>query len=142
MADVRILVVDDFELWRQFVCSILETQSELQVVWEGADGSEAVQKVRKLKPDLILLDISLPGLNGIDAASRIREVAPGTKILFLTQNDDPDIVRAALSYGAQGYVLKADARSELLWAIEALVRGETFISSGIKRQDPRDTEQR
>jgi two-component system nitrate/nitrite response regulator NarL len=132
---VRVLVVDDFELWRQFVCSTLETQPELQVVGQVADGWEAVQKARELKADLILLDVSLPRLNGIDASIRIRQVAPGAKILFLTQINDPDIIRAALSNGAQGYILKTDGESELLSGIRAIARGERFVSSGIKLDD-------
>jgi len=83
---VRILVVDDFEPWRQQVCSILQTQPEFQVVAEAADGLEAVQKAQKLKPDLILLDIGLPNLDGLEAANRIRQAASATAIIFLTQN--------------------------------------------------------
>src|SRR3954452_13921596 len=87
---VRIVVVDDSDIWRQYVCSALQREPELQVVAEVADGWDAVQKASELNADLILLDVGLPELNGIDAASRIREVAPRTKILFLTQNNDTD----------------------------------------------------
>ena len=130
-SSVRILVVDDFEPWRQQVCSILQTRPELRVVAEIADGLEAVQKAQELKPDLILLDIGLPNLDGLEAANRIRQVAPDTKILFLTQNSDKDMVRAALSTGAQGYVLKTDAGSELLPAVAGVLGGDDFVSSGI-----------
>jgi DNA-binding NarL/FixJ family response regulator len=128
----RVLVVDDFEPWRQQVCSIFRTQPELSVVAEVADGLEAVQKAQELKPDLILLDIGLPNLNGLEVANRIRQVAPGAKIIFLTQNSDRDMVRAALSTGAQGYVLKIDAGSELLPAVAGVLGGDDFVSSGIK----------
>jgi DNA-binding NarL/FixJ family response regulator len=136
----RVLIVDDFEPWRQQVCSILQTQPELSVVAEVADGLEAVQKAQELKPDLILLDIGLPNLNGLEAANRIRQVAPGAKIIFLTQNSDRDMVRAALSTGAQGYVLKIDAGSELLPAVAGVLGGDDFVSSGLKGGDSGEAE--
>ncbi len=128
---IRILVVDDFESWRQQVCSILHTRPELRVVAEAADGWQAVQKAHELRPDLILLDIGLPNLNGLDAANRIRQVAPESRIIFLTQDSDEDLVRDALSAGAQGYVLKTDALRELLPAVERVMDGDDFVSSGI-----------
>jgi DNA-binding NarL/FixJ family response regulator len=121
---IRILVVDDFEQWRQQIRSIIETRSELHVIAEAADGLEAVQKAQELKPDLILLDIGLPNLNGLQAANRIHQVAPDAAIIFLTQNSDEELVQAALRSGAQGYVLKAKASSELLPAIEQALRDE------------------
>jgi DNA-binding NarL/FixJ family response regulator len=136
---VRILVVDDFEPWRQHICSRLKTRPELQVVGEAWEGLEAVQIAEELKPDLILLDIGLPDLNGIEAANRLCQRVPGAKIIFLTQNNDAELVRAALRNGAQGYVLKADAGRELLPAIKAVLRSEKFVSSGIKRDDFSDT---
>ena len=116
---VRVLVVDDSEPWRRQVCSMLQTRPEYRVVAEVADGLEAVQEAQQLKPDLILLDIGLP-LNGLEAANRIRQVTPDASIVFLTQNNDRDVKRAAMSTGAQGYVLKADAWAELFTAIEGV----------------------
>ena len=110
---------------------MLKTRPELQVVGEASDGLEAVQKAEELEPDLILLDIGLPTMNGIEAKNRLCRQVPRTKILFLSQNNDTDVVRAALS-GARGYVLKVDAGVELLRAINAIVRGERFVSSGIE----------
>lgn len=134
MSSIRIsvLVVDDFEPWRKQVCSTLHTRPELHVVAEVGDGLEAVQKARELKPDLILLDIGLPNLDGLEAANRIRQVAPNAAIIFLTQNSDRDVVRAARSNGTLGYVLKADAGSELLTAVVRVLEGDDFVSSGIK----------
>jgi DNA-binding NarL/FixJ family response regulator len=103
---------------------MLQAQPELRVVGEIADVLEAVQQAQELKPDLILLDVAIPNLNGIEAANRIRQVAPGAKIIFLTQISDKDVVRTALSTGAEGYVLKTDAGSELSLAIEAVGAGE------------------
>jgi len=96
------------------------------------DGSEAVQKAQELKPDLIVLDIGLPKLNGIEAARQIRQLSPSSKIVFLSQNSDLDVVRAALGSGARGYVRKTDAQSELLAAVDAVLRGKKFVSSSLK----------
>jgi DNA-binding NarL/FixJ family response regulator len=92
---------------------------------------EAVQKARELKPDLMLLDVGLPHLNGIEAAKRIRQVAPDVTILFLSMNNQVDLVLAALSTGAKGYVLKKDAGSELWPAIEAVLQGQQYVSRGV-----------
>jgi DNA-binding NarL/FixJ family response regulator len=132
LSAVRILVVDDFEPWRQQVCSLLQTDQDLHVVAEAGDGLEAVQKAKELQPDLILLDIGLPALNGLEAAKRIRQVDPSVKIIFLTHISDKDVVRAALSDGAQGYVRKLDAGRELFAAVEGVFGGTEFVSSGIQ----------
>jgi DNA-binding NarL/FixJ family response regulator len=122
------------------VRSILQTKPELHVVAETADGLDAVHKAKELQPDLILLDIGLPTLNGLEAANRIPQVAPGAKILFLSQNSDKEIVRAALSTGAQGYILKTDAGRELLPAVAGALGGDDFVSSGIKAGDSGENE--
>jgi DNA-binding NarL/FixJ family response regulator len=128
MASPCILAVDDFEPWRQFVCSTLWKQPQFRNILEVSDGLDAVQKAEELQPDLILLDIGLPSLNGIEAARRIRIVAPNSKILFLTENYDPDIAAEALRTGARGYVVKTDAERELLTAVEAVMAGKRFVS--------------
>lgn len=134
MSLVRVLVVDDFEPFRQFVVSALTKMPELQVIGEASDGIESVRKAEELKPDLILLDIGLPSLNGIEAARRICQVVPGVKLLFVSQISDIDIVRGALSAGGQGCVLKTDAGTELLPAVAAVLAGNNFLSSGIKKR--------
>jgi len=131
IAPVRILVADGFAPWRDFVRSVLKKHAELKLVGEVADGPEAVQKSRELKPDLILLGIDLPDLNGIEVAKQIHQVVPGTTILFLTLDNDTDVMWAALDTGAQGCVLKADAGRELWPAIEAVLHGKQYISSGL-----------
>lgn len=129
---IRILVADDFEPWRRTVSSMAEKESSWRVVDEASDGLEAVQKAQELQPDLILLDIGLPKLNGIEAARQIRKLAPSSKILFLSADNTPDTVRHALSTGANGYVLKSDAGSELVSAVEAVVQGKWFVSRRIE----------
>lgn len=128
---VRVLVVDDYEPFRRFVCSTLEKGLELQVICEVSDGLEAVHKAEELQPDLIVLDIGLPTLNGIEAARRIRKFSPKSKILFVSQESSTDVVEGALSLGALGYVVKAYAGSELSAAVEAVRHGRQFVSSGL-----------
>jgi DNA-binding NarL/FixJ family response regulator len=134
MCVIRILVVDDFEPWRRFVASALQKHSHLQIVFEASDGLQAVRKAEELQPDLILLDIGLPTLNGIEAARRIRSLAPNAKILFLSENDSSDIAEAALNTGAKGYVIKSDAGRELLTAIWAVLGGKQFVSARFAKQ--------
>jgi DNA-binding NarL/FixJ family response regulator len=124
---VRVLVVDDFEPFRQFVSAALGKRPNLQIVGEASDGLEAVQKAVELKPDLILLDIGLPTLNGFEVARQIRELVPESKIIFLSQESAADIVQEAFTVGAWGYVVKATARSDLLAAVEAVLSGEKFV---------------
>ncbi len=128
---VRVLVVDDYEPFRRFVCSTLRRIQEVQVIGEAADGLEAVRKAEELKPDLIVLDIGLPTLSGIEVARRIRNLRSECKILFMSQESSPDVAQAAFSLGATGYVVKAHAGSELLPAVEAVCKGRYYISKGL-----------
>ena len=127
--NIRVLVVDDNERWRHFVSMTLLKPPELQVIGEASDGFEAVRQAQHLRPDLILLDISLPTLNGIEAANQIREVSPLSQILFLSENRCSEIAEAALNAGAGGYVVKSAAAHELLPAIEAVLDGKRFVSA-------------
>ena len=129
MASVRVLVVEDHEQFRRLICSTVEKAPELQVVGIVSDGPAAVQKAEELQPDLILLDIGLPRLNGIEAAGQISNLVPQTKILFLSQTTSTDVVQKALSTGARGYAVKTDVESELLTAVNAVLRGDRFVSS-------------
>jgi DNA-binding NarL/FixJ family response regulator len=131
MSLVSVLVVEDFEPFRRFIALTLQKQPELQIICEVSDGLVAVQKAQELQPDLIVLDIGLPTLNGIEAGRRIREVSPESKILFLSQESAADAAQAALGLGGLGYVVKAHAGSELLPAVEAVLQGERFVSSGL-----------
>jgi len=116
---LRILVVDDFAEWRGRVRSMLQAQPEWQVIGEACDGLEAVQRTQELHPDIVVLDIGMPKLGGIEAAKRIRRDSPSSRIIFVTQENDADIRSAALATGAEAYLVKANAASELLLAIDA-----------------------
>jgi DNA-binding NarL/FixJ family response regulator len=122
------MVVEDFLSFRKFVCSKLEQRPELQVICEVSDGLEAVQKAEELQPDLILLDLGLPTLNGIEVARRLRDLAPKSKIIFLSQETSPDFVQHALVLGALGYIFKTHAEGDLLVAIDAVLSGKQFVS--------------
>ena len=130
MSSVRVLVVDDYEPFRRFVCSTLRQRPALQIICEASDGAEAVRRAAELKPDLIVLDIGLPTLNGIEAARRIRKVSPTSKIIFVSQESSPDVVQEALSVGGLGYVLKTHAGSDLLAAVDAVLESRQFVSCG------------
>jgi DNA-binding NarL/FixJ family response regulator len=132
---IPVLVVDDNEPFRRFVRATLSTKPELKIISEISDGLEAVQKALELQPALIVLDIGLPGLNGIEAARRIRKLSPKSTILFLSQESSPEIVQEALCLGALGFVIKAHAARDLLIAVEAVLRNEQFVSSALKAVD-------
>ena len=127
----KILVVDDFAEFRRFVHSLLKRTFEFQVI-HASDGVEAVQKAVELRPDLILLDIALPNLNGIEVARQVRELALPAKVLFLSQEPSPEVVQEALRLGALGYVHKSRANGDLLPAIKAVLGGQRFVSSGLE----------
>jgi DNA-binding NarL/FixJ family response regulator len=135
---IRILLVDDFKALRNKVLSLLQVRPEWQVICEVADGLEAVRKAEELKPDLILLDIGLPKLNGIEAARRIRQLVPDSNIVFLSTDNSPDVVQVAFSTGALGYVHKIGAESDLVPAIDAVLRGEQFASSSLISEDKKN----
>jgi DNA-binding NarL/FixJ family response regulator len=140
MHQFKVLLVDDYEPFCKLARSILQRNTNIQVVGQVSDGLEAVQKAAELCPDLIVLDIGLPTLNGIEAARRIREVSPGSKILFLSQESSADAVNEALSLGARGYVVKAHAGSELLSAVEAVLQGHRFVGGRLSVNNFTDVE--
>lgn len=126
------LVVDDYKPFRTVICSILQRRNDLQIVGEASDGWEAVQKAKALQPDLVLLDIALPILSGIQVARRLRDLVPHAKILFVSVESSSDVVTGALEMGGSGYVYKLHVGSELLPAIQTVLEGKRFVSSGLK----------
>ena len=129
MTSIRVLVVDDFEPLREAVRSILAARPELEIIGEASDGPEAVQKAVELKPDLILLDLGLPTMNGIEVARRFRELVPESRIILFTQDSSVDFVEEARRMGASGYVVKAKAGSQLLPAVDAVLSGKQSFAS-------------
>ena len=133
MTPVRILVVDDAVYWRKFVALVLRAEpSLLEIISEVSDGLTGVRIAVQFRPTVVLFDIGLPRLNGIEAARRMLARAPEIKVVFVSEQSDVDIVAAALGFGALGYVLKSDAGRELIPAIHTVLRGETFVSSGLR----------
>jgi len=139
MATVRILLVDDFAPFRTYVRRLLEGHPEWEVIGEAGDGLDALQMAAEMQPDLILLDISLPRLNGIDVAQQIGAIVQRSKILFLSSHCSQELARAAMATGAMAYVVKWDADRDLLRAIITVMEGKWFVSnrlSGYELPDP------
>ena len=130
---ICIIVVEDYEPFRQFIAKTLQTQSRFRILKEVSDGAEAVRQAQQLQPDLILVDVGLPTLNGIETARQIRELSPMSKILFVSENRSPDVAEEALRAGGLGYVIKSDAARDLLAAIDAVLQGKGFVSASLSR---------
>jgi DNA-binding NarL/FixJ family response regulator len=130
---VRILMVDDHDVVRRGIRSVLSAECDWEVVGEAAAGMDAIRKAEELKPDLVLLDISLPDMSGIDVAPRIRQASPDSKILFLSQHDSIQVANEALKTGARGFVAKADAARELPGAIRTVLTGNIFLSERLTK---------
>lgn len=129
MSTIRVLIVEDFEPFRRFICSTLRKKPNLRVICEVSDGLEAIHKATELQPDLILMDVGLPTLNGIESGRRIRRLAPKSRIVFLSQEFATDTVQAAVDMGAAGYLVKTRAASDLLPALESVLQGkQVFVS--------------
>jgi DNA-binding NarL/FixJ family response regulator len=125
---IRVLLVDDHEPFRRYVSSMLQEQTNIQIIGEAEDGLQAVGQAKDLQPDLILLDIGLPGIDGIEVARQIGGIARKARIIFLTQESSPEVVQEAFDLGAWGYITKAQAGAELLPAVQVVSRGERFFN--------------
>jgi DNA-binding NarL/FixJ family response regulator len=131
MKTFRVLIADDHEVVRRGIRALLESHPGWEVSGEAVDGREAVERARDLKPDLVLLDIGMPNLNGIEAARQILANSPEINILILTVHDSQEVVREVLGVGARGYLLKSDAGRDLVTAVEAVQRRQTFFTSHV-----------
>jgi DNA-binding NarL/FixJ family response regulator len=132
MRSIRIVLVDDHEIARRALRSVLNSNPKLEIVGEAAEGKEAIKKVGDLRPDIVLLDISLPDISGIEAAPQIRTISPESRIIFVSQHTSRSLAQDALRGGAYGYVVKSDAGLDLLTAIDEAHEGRTFISRTLK----------
>ncbi len=128
MPALRLLVADDHEVVRKGLCTLLQEQSGWVVAAEARDGREAVEKVKEVKPDIVVMDISMPGLNGLEATRQITKALPQTKVLILTMHESDAMIREVLDAGARGYLLKIGAGSDLIKAVDALRRNQTFFT--------------
>ena len=139
MPRYKILIVDDFAAFRRFVYATLKHRAEFRIVGQASDGLEAVQQAKELRPDLILLDVGLPSLNGLEVARRVRALSPA-KFLFISAFTDPDVVREAFRRGALGFVHKPHAQSELIPAIDTVLGGKRFVGQGLEFGEDKDSE--
>ncbi|HEY2393791.1 MAG TPA: response regulator transcription factor, partial [Candidatus Angelobacter sp.] len=131
MPKIKCLLVDDHTLFRQGVRRLLESESDFEVVGEAADGGEAVEKARELRPDIVLMDIGMPGLSSFESARQIKKNRLETKILFLTMYEDEDYLVQCLEVGASGYVLKDTPAPQLLTAVKDVYKGGKYLSSQV-----------
>ena len=128
MSPIRIVLVDDHEVARRALRSVLRANPNIEVVGEAAEGKEALKKIGELKPDIVLLDIGLPDISGIEVAPGIRSISPESRIIFVSQHISIPLAKDALRGGAYGYVVKSDAGLDLLPAIDAAHEGRSFVS--------------
>src|ERR1700745_2181829 len=131
MATFRIFIADDHEVVRKGLCALLEAQPDWEVCGEAADGREAVEKAHELKPDVVILDIGMPSLNGLEATRQILKTNPHAKVLILTLHDSDQVVREVLNAGARGFLLKSDAARDLVVAVEAVRRDKNYFTSKV-----------
>jgi len=133
MLKIRVLVVDDHTIVRDGICALLALAGDIEVVGEATNGSEAIDKVRELNPDVVLMDIAMPVMSGLEATRRINKEFPRTKVLVLTQYDDKEYFFPVIESGALGFISKAAASSELMAGIRSVYRGDSYLSPTVTR---------
>jgi two-component system response regulator NreC len=130
-SNIRILICDDHTLFVEGIKAMFRNESSIEIAGEARDGRQAVELMKELKPDVLLMDISMPDMNGFDATERVRKFDPNAKVLILTMHDDEELVAKCLEAGASGYIIKDAPASQLLYAIEAVYRGERYLSPAV-----------
>ena len=143
---LRILIADDHEVVRRGLCTLLQTHEGWEVCGEAKDGREAVEKAKQVRPDVVILDVGMPNLNGLAATRQLLQQNPQQKVIVLTITDSDQVIREALDAGARGFVLKSDAARDLVSAVEALQRGRMFFTPRVNdmvlsRQRPQRVKQ-
>ena len=133
---MRLLIVDDHEVVRRGVRALLLEHADYEVCGEAVDGQDALDKARELKPDLIVMDVSMPRLNGLEATRQVRSILPDCEVLILSQHENPEMARQALKAGARGYVVKSSISKDLLAAVSKASRREYFFDPAILDQTP------
>ena len=134
MAKIRIVLADDHVILRQGTRQLLEHEPDIEIVGEASDGAEAVELVSKLKPDIVIIDVAMPHMNGIEATKKIKEILPGTKILVLTGYDYDEYIFSLLEIGAAGYLLKDVSGDDLVGAVRAVYQGEPVLHPAVMRK--------
>lgn len=132
MSEIRVLAVDDYAPLQRFISELFERESDLKIVAMASGGWEAVQIAKQLQPEVILMDVGLPEMSGIEATRRIREVSPQSRILFLSEHLGRDIIEAAFAAGGMGYVLKSDSLHDLIPGVRTILRGERYLSRSLR----------
>lgn len=138
MSNPKILIVDDSQEWYQFILEVLESEKNLNIVAFAENGEDAVKKTAQFRPDLVLMDVSMPKMNGFEATDRICRVSRDTKVLFVSEHRVPELVQRAFDVGGSGYVLKSDMNTDLVAGMSAVLQGQRFVSRslGFCRKDP------
>jgi len=140
VASIRVLIADDHAIVREGIRALLQAADEIEVVGEAADGAEAIEATRRLRPDLVVMDIAMPGLGGLEATLQIRKEQPDVKVLVLTQYEDREYIRRFMKLGVAGYVLKKSAGAELVAAVRAAARGGLVLDPDVAREVMRERE--
>lgn len=130
---IRVLIADDHGVIRAGLRSMLKAELDIKVVGEAVDGNDVLRLAAKLSPDIVLMDLSMPGLNGIDATRKLHEILPGIKVLILTSHEDESMLQEAIKAGASGYIIKRASEEDLMIAIQAVWRGDIYIHSAMTR---------
>ena len=133
MAEIKLLLADDHEIVREGLRALLKAYRDCEIVGEAADGRQAVALVNELKPDIVILDISMPLLNGLEATRQILKIRPQTKVLILTMHESDSLIRDILDVGARGYILKTDVGTDLVKAVESLRWNKTFFTQRVSQ---------